>query len=241
MREVSEIEARLKRHRDDNRYIDNQIERLETLILRMKGVSSPSLSGMPHNPSSDVDKIGQMLERKEKLEADIRELIADRDRERDELRSIIGCIHKPDQRSVLEMRYLDGAEWREIAEMLFSFKPDFDDSDEKYLRRTFKLHREAIDTLNARLSQQRPNPATEMQEILLPKWGKVPAVNGMEVKETKRNSTSKPHTATMSWESILTSSASLSAVMPRLTDSTTSSGTSGGLSRSDLLAAAASR
>ena len=118
MREVSEIEARLKRHRDDNRYIDNQIERLETLILRMKGVSSPSLSGMPHNPSSDVDKIGQMLERKEKLEADIRELIADRDRERDELRSIIGCIHKPDQRSVLEMRYLDGAEWREIAEML---------------------------------------------------------------------------------------------------------------------------
>lgn len=31
MREVSEIEARLKRHRDDNRYIDNQIERLETL------------------------------------------------------------------------------------------------------------------------------------------------------------------------------------------------------------------
>lgn len=99
MREVSEIEARLKRHRDDNRYIDNQIERLETLILRMKGVSSPSLSGMPHNPSSDVDKIGQMLERKEKLEADIRELIADRDRERDELRSIIGCIHKPDQRS----------------------------------------------------------------------------------------------------------------------------------------------
>ena len=187
MREVSEIEARLKRHRDDNRYIDNQIERLETLILRMKCVSSPSLSGMPHNPSSDVDKIGQMLERKEKLEADIRELIADRDRERDELRSIIGCIHKPDQRSVLEMRYLDGAEWREIAEMLFSFKPDFDDSDEKYLRRTFKLHREAIDTLNARLSQQRPNPATEMQEILLPKWGKVPAVNGMEVKETKRN------------------------------------------------------
>lgn len=38
LREVSEIEARLKRHRDDNRYIDNQIERLETLILRMKGV-----------------------------------------------------------------------------------------------------------------------------------------------------------------------------------------------------------
>ena len=71
--------------------------------------------------------------------------------------------------------------------MLFSFKPDFDDADEKYLRRTFKLHREAIDTLNARFSQQRPNPATEMQEILLPKWGKVPAVNGMEVKETKRN------------------------------------------------------
>lgn len=41
MREVSEIEARLKRHRDDNRYIDNQIERLETLILRMKGVTIP--------------------------------------------------------------------------------------------------------------------------------------------------------------------------------------------------------
>ena len=171
MREVSEIEARLKRHRDDNRYIDNQIERLETLVLRMKGISSPSLSGMPHNPSSDVDKIGQMLERKEKLEADIRALIAARDRERDELLSIIGCIRKPDQRSVLEMRYLDGAEWREISEMLFSFKPDFDDADEKYLRRTFKLHREAIDTLNARLSQQRPNPATEINQYRFDEHG----------------------------------------------------------------------
>lgn len=83
--------------------------------------------------------------------------------------------------------YLDGAEWREIAEMLFSFKPDFDDSDEKYLRRTFKLHREAIDTLNERLSQQRPNPAAEMQEILLPKWTKPAPDNGMKVKETKSN------------------------------------------------------
>lgn len=66
-------------------------------------------------------------------------------------------------------------------------KPDFDDSDEKYLRRTFKLHREAIDTLNARLSQQRPNPAAEMQEILLPKWTKPTPDNGMKVKETKSN------------------------------------------------------
>ena len=165
MREVSEIEARLKRHRDDNRYIDNQIERLETLILRMKGVSSPSLSGMPHNPSSDVDKIGQMLERKEKLEADIRELIADRDRERDELRSIIGCIHKPDQRSVLEMRYLDGAEWREIAEMLFSFKPDFEVSA-PHVQATPRSHRHferaALSTKAKSGDGDAGNPAAEV-------------------------------------------------------------------------------
>lgn len=60
----------------------------------------------------------------------------------------ISCPGWPDQRAVLQMRYLDGCRWLEITEMLFGGDPDyFDERQDSFLRRTHKIHGKALAAL----------------------------------------------------------------------------------------------
>ena len=50
-------------------------------------------------------------------------------------------------RIVLQLRYLDHAEWDDINFSVFGGKDDYSDKDESYMRRVYKYHKAAIQAL----------------------------------------------------------------------------------------------
>lgn len=144
---AEEMKVRLQDFKSLNRDIDNNIERLERLELRMYSVSSPNLSGMPKAPSSVPDKFAELVGRKDELVGKIKLLIAKRDAERVSLESILAKLRNPDERAVINMRYIDSEEWSDIIEMLFGVREDEDDDYDNYKQRAFRLHSSAIEKM----------------------------------------------------------------------------------------------
>lgn len=141
---VTEIKERLRRYSEMQRDIDNQIERLERMEAAMEAPASPQLTGMPRGGSGTPDRIGRMVERREQLQAEVTAAI---EREREEhgaLEELIRELRDPDERAVLRARYFDRMGWGEIAEMLFSAEDDYEVEFDKYQKRIFRIHGNAL-------------------------------------------------------------------------------------------------
>lgn len=67
--------------------------------------------------------------------------------ERTELERLVKEMQDPDEQTVIEMRYFDNAKWRPICDTLYSSNPDYMDKVDKYMKRIFKIHGSALQTL----------------------------------------------------------------------------------------------
>ena len=85
--------------------------------------------------------------RKLELEDKIRHMEQDERKLRRELEELIDRMEKPDEQTVIQMRYLDGSRWWPICAALYSNEADYAEKADKYLKRTFKLHGSALQTL----------------------------------------------------------------------------------------------
>ena len=142
--DVSEIKKRLMAYRDIDRDIDNQIERIENLEAKMCSIGSPELSDMPKSPNTVGDRLASQIALKCEMEDKVRSLIEHRDEERRWIEGVLSHIKNPDERAVIEMRYIDVENWPDVSRMLFGRKVDYEDRMESYLRRTTKLHGRAL-------------------------------------------------------------------------------------------------
>lgn len=101
-----------------------KIESMQEDILRLEAAAtdcSPNLTGMPHNPSPShsrmADIVCKIIDRKAELEKKVAELeiIAA------EIKYKISLLENDDYRTLLYRRYVEGAEWQDIAmEMYYS-------------------------------------------------------------------------------------------------------------------------
>lgn len=143
--DIKNVKSWLVGYKELEKDIDNQIERLERLESRMYSVGSPTMDdiGGGHG-SSDKDKMTILVYRKEKLKSKIMQMIDEQEKEHDAIEQCLGKLKNPDERAVIEMRYIDGEAWWDVSEMLFGSKKDYEERKESYLRRTTKLHGKAL-------------------------------------------------------------------------------------------------
>ncbi len=134
----------LIKYLEDERDIDNQIERLEHLKVRMVGVGAQVLTDMPKSPSATNDRMTVLLAQKEDLEALIRAEVTAQSLERQRIDDVVKNLRNPDERAVIRMKYFDRFRWPEINDMLFGQKADFDEKKETYERRTYRIHASAL-------------------------------------------------------------------------------------------------
>lgn len=146
-KETDAIREKLEHYKALPRRIDNLIERLEYLESTMGSASTPNLSGLPSGGGDGTSKTECQVCKKLELEDQIRALIADEEKERRELEALIGLMEKPDEQTVIEMCYIDGAKWWPICEALYSSMDDYEEKADKYLKRTFKIHGSALQSL----------------------------------------------------------------------------------------------
>ena len=158
-KETDAIKQKLEHYAAFQRRIDNQIERLEYLESVMGAPSSPNLSGEPSGGGDGSSKTERQVLKKLELQQAIRDMIADEAAERKELEDMIEQMERPDEQTVIEMRYLDGAKWWAISAALYGNEADYDEHEKRYLKRTFKIHGSALQSL-ARIDKAQ-TPAEE--------------------------------------------------------------------------------
>ena len=146
-KETDAIKAKLENYAAFQRRIDNQIERLERLNASMGSPSTPKLTGLPSGGGDGSSKVERQVVRRLELQEKIRDMIEEEQQERRELETLIDSLTKPDEQTVIQMRYLDGEEWRAVCDALYSTKDDYKKNSGKYLKRTFKLHGSALQSL----------------------------------------------------------------------------------------------
>ena len=162
-KETDEIKKKLESYAALHRRIDNQIERLENLEAVMGSISSPSFDGISGGGGDGTSKQERQVIQKVTLEETIRRMIADEDQERSELEAMISKMEKPDEQIVLEMHYFDAANWWTVCAALHGSREDYDEHEQRYLKRTFKLHGSALQSLAKiyRAKQEQDNNARQ--------------------------------------------------------------------------------
>lgn len=153
-KETDEIKKRLQNYAAMQRRLDNKIERLVYLESITGSPSSPNLSGMPGGSSNGSSKTERQIIQKEELKSEIKDMTRWEYEERTALERMVKEMQNPDEQTVIEMRYFDNAKWRPICDTLYSSNPDYIDKMDKYMKRIFKIHGSALQTLT-RIQKQR--------------------------------------------------------------------------------------
>jgi len=146
-KETDEIKEWLLAYPKLQKRIDNTEARLACFEITMGAPSSTNMSGMPSGSKDGSSKQERDLIRKEELEEKLRDMYAEENRRREEIEALIERMEKPNEQTVIEMHYLDGTKWRPISVALYGEEEDYDEKEEKYLKRTFRVHGSALQTL----------------------------------------------------------------------------------------------
>lgn len=144
-----QIKKRLLEYMENERYLDNQIERLRALESKMYSIGSPELSDMPKGSMVIKDRIGSMVAKKEEIENEIGDLIVRQNSERVWVHSVLEKMTRYDEKAIIQIRYLDGNSWTKVAEHMYGKREDFDERRESYLRQCTRIHSRALQSIMA--------------------------------------------------------------------------------------------
>lgn len=78
----------------------------------------------------------------------LRELLSKENAEYEELVAIINALPCVDQRQVVLARYIDGMAWGTITAIIFGKREDFDEKQQSYQRRIYRIHGNALANAN---------------------------------------------------------------------------------------------
>lgn len=149
----SMIKQFLQQYADDARSLALMKERLSTMEAKSGDAGTAKLTGMPRGSGDAVDTVGRALSILDTMRAavDSAELqLADR-RERAE--AVINLLRDkrlpkwPEKVSLLSLKYIDAMGWPDVTEILFGDDARFWDAQETFARKTYAMHRQALEEL----------------------------------------------------------------------------------------------
>ena len=103
----------LRQARDADRRIDEAMERLERMRAKLEAGRMSNLTGMPRGGAVDwTETADRVIELEKRVNARIREMV----RQKQAARDAIDRVEEARLREVLELYYLDGYTWEQVAE-----------------------------------------------------------------------------------------------------------------------------
>ena len=105
----------LRQARDADRRIDAAMERLERMRAKLEAGRMSNLTGMPRGGALDwTETADRVIELERKVNARIREMV----RQKQAAMDAIYRVEEARLREVLELYYLDGYTWEQVAEQM---------------------------------------------------------------------------------------------------------------------------
>lgn len=132
-------------------------QRIVLLEQRARTVQSPHLDGTPNNGTKDFDRYGVILGQIEEMKIEAGEMLAQSKAIYAEIKVTVAKISGRDaanRKAVILSRYLDLMPWENVTNILFGQKYDYLDREDTYLRRTHRIHVDAITELITILNAQ---------------------------------------------------------------------------------------
>lgn len=121
--------------------------RADVLRMRASSPASSKIDGLPHAAGFDGDRIGGAVGMVDEVEREAEEL----ERKATEIyREIDDAVRKlegpraVEWRTLIRLKYLDACEWSDVNFLLFGDRANFSEKEDTFLRRTFRLHTEAL-------------------------------------------------------------------------------------------------
>lgn len=137
------IKKRLRACAGTQNDIDNQISRLEIYAERRLRVGG-GLKADGSRSQLKTDTLQRLsnnyLDEKRRLEESIREQAA----ETREIKALINCLDKTNDRTLIYMRYIDRFNWYDITRALYGQTADFNENYDSYKNRVNSIHRRAL-------------------------------------------------------------------------------------------------
>lgn len=105
----------LRQARDADRRIDEAMERLERMRAKLETGRMSNLTGMPRGGALDwTETADRVIELEKRVNARIREMV----RQKQVAMDAIDRVEEARLREVLELYYLDGYTWEQVAEQM---------------------------------------------------------------------------------------------------------------------------
>lgn len=105
----------LRQARDADRRIDEAMERLERMRAKLEAGRMSNLTGMPRGGAVDwTETADRVIELEKRVNARIREMV----RQKQAAMDAIDRVEEARLREVLELYYLDGYTWEQVAEQM---------------------------------------------------------------------------------------------------------------------------
>ena len=143
------LKSWLRRYSNYKGYVNHLLTEREALEAEILSAPISKQDSMPR-ASSTSDRTGNGVARLDVLEREIAEAENKRDQAYAQISAAINRIGGKDWhllRATLRLRYLCGKGWPEICGELWLDRSDYLEREESYSRRTFVLHRRALDAL----------------------------------------------------------------------------------------------
>lgn len=141
--------------------------RADNLRDRAMSLASSHIDGMPRAPGFGGDKYGGIIGEADLLEneaAEKEQKALTLYREIDNKIRQIGGTHGAERRFILQARYLDGLEWRDVTYLLFGDDKDFLEKEDTMQKRAFKIHAAALKDLSAILVSEKQGQENEQDQ-----------------------------------------------------------------------------
>ena len=138
-----------RKYRTLQEEIETEQERLQMITEKMLGSSKGIGDGMPRGNVKDPDVLVLQLSIKDDLKERLTALNKDERRKRAYIEEELqNKVDNPQERSVIRLYYINRLEWTEVGRVMFSKKQDYYEDEDKYMRRVYRIHGNALEKLD---------------------------------------------------------------------------------------------
>ena len=133
----------LQSYMDLIRKISRAEQRIDNFRVTMYDPKTTSYSDMPKASGDGTSRQERMVMRLNSMQESLKELAS---KENVLYKRIDDAIMemRAERGALLSFRYLDGMKWSEVSLELFGEDPDYEDHEDRYVKRTFREHKEAL-------------------------------------------------------------------------------------------------
>lgn len=148
------IKQYLQSYSEDAKALGLMQERLSSLEAKTGSPRTSSLDGLPRGPGDPIDTIGRQVSTLEVLRDAVADAEAQLARKRQRVETVICVLREqrvakwPEKCNLLSIKYIDCMGWSDVTEILFGDNPRYWDATDTFTRKTFALHRQALQELS---------------------------------------------------------------------------------------------